>query len=92
MRAAVTADHVAPVHLIGNEGDLLIERQRSITTVEDAVTVYYTGGGTGTVWNLAVAALERLGPAEAGQVAPELPREAVTVGSAGTGCAGPRPP
>jgi hypothetical protein len=63
------------VHLIGKEGDLLIERQRSITAVDDAVTVYDTGIGAGMAWPLAVAVLERLGPVAGAQVAPELSRD-----------------
>jgi hypothetical protein len=71
-RPAVALDDV---HLIGKEGDLLLERQRSITAVEDAVTVYDTGSGGGTAWALAVAVLEHLGPTAAAQVAPELSQD-----------------
>jgi hypothetical protein len=63
------------VHLIGKEGDLLMERQRSITTVDEAVTLYTTATGADPAWRLAVAVLERLGPAEVARLAPELSRD-----------------
>jgi hypothetical protein len=63
------------VHLIGKEGDRLLERQRGITAVDEAVTLYTTATGGDAAWRLAVAVLERLGPAVVAQLAPELSRD-----------------
>jgi hypothetical protein len=62
------------IHLLGKEGDLLVERQRGVVAVDEAVTVYGTNTGVDLVWRAAVGLIARLDQAEVAAVAPEVSR------------------
>jgi hypothetical protein len=69
-RAASALDHI---ELIGKEGDQLLDRQRGITTAENAVTVYNTTATGDPTWTHAANVLRSLGPDAVAQRFPDIP-------------------
>jgi hypothetical protein len=63
-RLAVVA--LGDLVLVGREGDQLLERQRGIVSLLDAVTFY--GDGDDLLWRMVIEVAELLGPTELGKV------------------------